>query len=201
MGIQIVDISAVTGLCAMIALTFNLLLGMLLSTAYKTSALWKKLPVLLKRVNIRSLHNYTAYLALALVLLHPALLLLDSNTKFTPTDILYPIHAPHQRLFATLGAVAMYALIIVIITTQKVVKKNMSFRTWKNIHLLSYGTALVFVIHGLAMDPELKDRTVDIFDGEKLLCIACMLALVAATAMRMHFYFKLKRIRQLKNRT
>ncbi|MBS1933874.1 MAG: hypothetical protein JST96_07730, partial [Bacteroidetes bacterium] len=82
MDIRLLDVSAVTGLCAAVALTINILLGMMLSTAYRRSALWKKMPEKIKIISIDDVHNWTAYVALALVLLHPLLLILDKSTKF-----------------------------------------------------------------------------------------------------------------------
>jgi len=188
MDIKIIDVSGVFGLMAMVALTVNILLGMVLSTPYKTFALWKKLPEKLRRYSINDLHNITAYIALSLVLIHPLLLLLDAGTEFTFIDILFPVKAPHQKLIVTLGTVSMFALFIVIITTQKVIKRKLSFRAWKNIHLISYGTALLFFIHGIAMDPLLKDRDVDYFDGEKFLCEACLVVVIAAAVIRYRYY-------------
>lgn len=196
MGVSIVDISALLGLWAMLTLTTNVLLGMLLSTAYKTDPLWKKLPAALKKIDINRLHNLTAYIALVLVLLHPILLTFDAATKFTLADIVYPVHAPHQKLVVALGTISLFAITTVIITTQKKVKKKMSFRAWKNIHFISYGTAMLFIVHGLMMDPELKDRPTDWLDGEKLLCWACLLILIAATYLRVKHNSK-----QVKKRT
>jgi sulfoxide reductase heme-binding subunit YedZ len=193
MDINWLDISSTIGLIATAVLTFNLLLGILLSTAYRRSPLWKKLPDWLKKVSIDDLHNWTAYVALVLALTHPLLLLPDAATKFRLGDIVFPVHAPHQAIWASLGALALYALIVVILTTQKVVKRSLGFRTWKNIHLISYGTALVFVVHGIVMDPELKDRPVDWLDGEKLLSEICGIVLVAATIIRYRYYRRRQR--------
>ena len=187
MDIQVIDISAVMGLCAMVVLTINVLLGMLLSTAYKTNPWWKKLPGKWQKISINRVHNFTAYLALFLVLLHPLLLLVDASTKFTWAAVFVPLSAPHQKIFVSLGIIAMYALVTVIITTQKAVKKKMSFRSWKNIHLVSYATAMLFIVHGLKMDPELKDRPTDWLDGEKLLCWACFFMLAAASFYRVRY--------------
>jgi sulfoxide reductase heme-binding subunit YedZ len=52
----------------------------------------------------------------------------------------------------------------------------------------SYGTALLFVIHGILMDPELKDRPVDWLDGEKLLSEACGVVLLVATMIRWRYF-------------
>jgi len=188
MNIDWLDLSSTIGLIATAVLTFNILLGMMLSTAYRRSPLWKKLPATLKNISIDSLHNWTAYVALALAATHPLLLLPDTASKFKWKDILFPVDAPHQALWVILGSLALYALIVVIITTQKVVKNRMSFRAWKNIHLISYGTALLFVIHGIVMDPQLKDRPIDWLDGEKLISELCGLTLIAATIIRYRYY-------------
>ena len=163
------ELSNDAGLIATAVLTFNFLLGMLLATAYKRNRYWKLLPQKMQQADVNSLHNWTAYVALVLAISHPLFLLLAQSTKFSFTDIVFPVHAPHQKLFVAFGTLSMFALIVVIITTQKAVKKKMSFRLWKNIHLISYGTAVLFVVHGVVMDPQLKDRPVDYFDGEKIL--------------------------------
>lgn len=193
MGVKLLDVSAVMGLCATVTLTINVLLGMLISTAYKTQPLWKKLPAVLKTINILWLHNFTAYLALTLVFLHPFFLVLDAGTKFTWLDVIFPLNAPRQSFFVMFGTLAMFALITVIITSQKAIKRKMSFRLWKNIHFVSYGTALLFIIHGLLMDPELKDRPTDWLDGEKLLCEVCLIVLVTASALRVKYNYSRQR--------
>ena len=189
--ITIIDVSAVTGLLAMSVLTLNILLGMLLGTAYKTFGWWKRLPDAIRKIKVVRIHNVTAYAALGLVLTHPLLLLLDASTKFTLVDIIYPVNAPHQKIFVALGTLAMLALLTVVISSQKAVRKKLSFRAWKNIHLVSYGTAMLFIVHGLQMDPELKDRPVDWFDGEKLLCLVCFFILIVATGLRWQYQRRL----------
>jgi sulfoxide reductase heme-binding subunit YedZ len=192
---QWLGLSSNFGLIATCVLTFNLLLGMLLSTAYRRSPLWKKMPTLVKKVSLDDLHNWTAYVALALVAGHVLLLLADASLKYRVVDILFPVNAPHQVLWTVLGALAMYALIAVIVTTQKKIKNRMNFRLWKNIHLISYGTALLFVIHGVVMDPLLKDRPVDWFDAEKMLSELCGVALVGASVVRYRYYRRRQHLR------
>ncbi len=191
----LLELSNDAGLIATVVLTFNFLLGMLLATAYKRNRYWKLLPQKIQQADVNSLHNWTAYVALGLVLLHPSLLLLTPSAKFSFTDIVFPIHAPHQKLFVAFGTLSMLALIIVIMTTQKSVKKRISFRLWKNIHLISYGTAVLFVVHGVVMDPQLKDRPVDYFDGEKVLSELCALILITAGIFRYRYFAQSKRIK------
>jgi predicted ferric reductase len=182
------DWSSTLGLIATAVLSFNFLLGILLSTAYRRSPIWKRMPGPVRAISLDDLHNWTAYVALALALAHPLLLLADKTLRYRVVDIVAPVNAPHQPVWTVLGSLAMYALVMVIITTQKRIKRRLGFRAWKNIHLISYGTALLFVIHGVFMDPELKDRPVDWLDGEKLLSEICGLVLVAAAVIRWRYY-------------
>ncbi len=189
------QLSNYTGLIATGVLTFNILLGMMLGTAYKKHNYWKRLPDRIKKISILDLHNWTAYVALLLVLLHPMLLLFDTTTKFKFIDIIFPINAPHQKLFVAFGTLAMFAIITVIITTQKVVKKKMTFRAWKNIHLISYCIALLFIVHGIVLDPKLKDRPVDFFDTEKLVSELCAVILIIATILRYKYHLQTKKVK------
>ena len=182
------DLSSTLGLIATGVLTFNFLLGILLGTAYRRSPLWKRLPGWIKKISLDDVHNWTAYIALVFALAHPLLLLPDATLKYGVADLLFPVNAPHQAFWTALGTLALYALIAVIITTQKMIRRRLGFRAWKNIHLISYGTALLFVVHGVFMDPELKDRPVDWLDGEKLLSELCGLVLVVATVIRWRYY-------------
>jgi sulfoxide reductase heme-binding subunit YedZ len=186
------ELSNDAGLVATVVLTFNILLGILLSVQYKKSNRWNSMPKVIRHTDINSLHNFTAYAALLLVILHPAFLLFASSSKFRVTDIFFPINAPHQKLFVAFGTLSMFALITVMVTTQKSVKKKMRFRIWKNIHLISYATALLFVVHGIALDPQLKDRDIDFFDGEKLVSEGCGMILIVAVIFRFRYHLQRK---------
>ena len=190
------DLSSTLGLIATAVLSFNFLLGILLSTGYRRSPLWKRMPPLVRKLSLDDLHNWTAYVALVLALAHPVVLLADKALRYRVTDIVLPVFAPHQPVWTLLGSLALYAVIVVILTTQKAVKRRLGFRAWKNIHLISYGTALLFVIHGIVMDPELKDRPVDWLDGEKLVSEVCAVVLLAATIMRWRYYRRGQRKRK-----
>lgn len=181
---ETIEISGILGLTALVFLTLNILLGIMLSTAYKQSDYWKKLPDSVKDLRIVDMHNYTAYFALVLVFLHFIIIPLDPSSKFTFTHLLYPLTAPHQPLFVLLGVISFIALLLVIITTQKVIKKKLGTTTWRNIHVISYATGLLFIVHGLVMDPLLKDRPIDFIDPEKLLVEACAILLIAAFFLR-----------------
>ncbi len=187
--LSFLDLSAGLGLAATGVLTFNFLLGMLLSTAYKQNPYWKKLPAKLQALSLKDLHNWTAYLAICLALLHPITLFLDKESGFSWKQFFFPLDAPSQEWMVALGVVSLYALIITLVTSLDSVRKKMGFRFWKNLHLVSYATACLFLVHGLLMDPLLKDRPMDWIDAEKAFSEICMLVILVAGYFR-YQYFK-----------
>ena len=162
----------------------------MLSTAYKRSAYWKRLPMKIQQISVQQIHNWTAYVAFSLILIHPIILLFDKTTKFFAADIIIPFHSGYQTFWVAMGVFSFYAVVLVIITTQKFIKRRLGFRVWKNVHLISYGTALLMCLHGIFLDPELKNRTPDFFDGEKLICEGCLILLVITATLRVVYYRK-----------
>jgi len=182
------ELSGSLGLIATVILTINMVIGMMLSTSFTKTNWGFKLPAKIKAVDINNLHNYTAYIALFFVFAHVLLIPFDAANKFTFLDILWPANAPHQSNIVFLGTFSLLALIVVIITTQKVVKRNLGYGLWKKIHFISYLTCILFVAHGLLMDPELKDRPTDWIDAEKLLSEICGFVLLLAFILRYKYY-------------
>ena len=190
MDLSVLDLSSVIGLCALVVLTINFLLGLMLSVTYKRWTYWKRMPAIIHRIKISRVHNWTAYVAFGLILLHPMLLLLDPTTKFFLPDIAIPFHTNYQAAWTALGIISFYAVVLVIITTQKGIRKRMGFRLWKNIHLVSYVTAFLMCLHGIFLDPELKNRAPDFLDGEKLLCEICLVVIIATSFTRLAYHKK-----------
>src|SRR5579862_1728280 len=112
MQITPLDFSAYIGLTAVGAITINILLGVLMAFRYSPVRNWPH-----RRFNYFRLHNWTGYIALVVTLLHPLPLLLNASPKFRVLDILYPIHSPRQPLENTIGAIALYFLALIVITS------------------------------------------------------------------------------------
>lgn len=186
------NLSSTFGLIATGALTFNLLLGVLLSIKYRRTLLWNRLPRFARSVDIYQVHNYTAYLALLVAFLHPVLILFDKTAKFRVIDIVFPLVAAHQNYVYTLGALAFYCLLSVVITSTVVVRERITNRTWKWIHFATYAAAALFLIHGIWADPKLQDRPVNFVDAEKVLSEAGLVLLAGALILRLR-YAKRKR--------
>lgn len=164
----------------MALLTINILLGLLLSARYNTLRSWPR-----RRLPIFDVHNWTAYIALALIVAHPALLLLSTTAHFGVLDILWPLKSPHQTLYNTLGAAAFYCVVLVVATSY--FRSRLGSRLWKKLHFVSYGAAALLFVHGVTIDPDLKEKPPDLLDGEKVLVEVCTILIVAATIWRIRY--------------
>jgi Ferric reductase like transmembrane component len=105
----ILDLCSYLGLGAAGAATVNLLLGLLISLRYSPVRQWPH-----RRLNVFALHQWTAYLAVALTLTHPAVLLFQTSPKFGVVDLLWPVHSPLQPWINSTGAAAMYLMLLIV---------------------------------------------------------------------------------------
>ncbi len=112
MSISVLDICAYVGLVAVGAVACNMVLGMLMAVHYSPVRSWPH-----RRFNYFQLHNWSGYVALAAAILHPLILLLNKPTRFRMLDVVYPVNSPSQPLENTVGAVALYTLAIVVVTS------------------------------------------------------------------------------------
>jgi sulfoxide reductase heme-binding subunit YedZ len=171
------ELSSDVGIVAVFVLTFNILLGLLMGVKYNP---WRSWPH--RRINYFKIHNWTGYVALALSLLHVVLLLLSTEAKFRIVDVLYPMVGPKQPVINTLGAAALYVLIVVVTTSYY--RAAIGHDRWRIIHYGTYLTATLFLIHGIWSDPSLKDRPIDYLDAEKVGIELCLLIVVVASFFR-----------------
>ena len=174
-----VDVSGTIALGAVGLLTLNLLLGLLLSVGYNPTRQWPR-----QRLKLFTFHNWTGYIAFAAVVLHAGALLFSSDPRFRPVDVLVPIRSPVQPLSNTLGALGLYLVAIVVVSSLKRMRTALGRHWWKAIHYTTYGAAAVFFVHGVIADPELKGRPVDLIDAEKVYVEVCALLVVGAITWR-----------------
>jgi len=162
----------------MVLLTINILVGLLISVRYSPVRSWPH-----RRLPIFQIHNWTAYVALGLVVLHPVLLLFSSTAKFLIVDVLVPIWSPGQRLYNTLGALTFYSVLFVVVTSYYRVQIGRA--RWKSFHYVAYGAAALLFVHGLLIDPNLKNLAPDLLDGEKVLIEVCFLVVLGCSLWRL----------------
>jgi predicted ferric reductase len=177
-GITFLDLSAYAGLVAAGAVTLNMLLGLLLAFRYSPHRSWPH-----RRFNYFRFHNWTGYIALAFSILHPVLLLFNKNTRFRILDLVYPVHSPTQPLDNSIGAIALYLLAFVVLTSY--LRIRLGRYLWKSFHFSVYFAVAALFWHSLFTDPGLKDAPVDWSDGGRLFVESCLLLIAIISLLRL----------------
>jgi predicted ferric reductase len=177
MTITVLDLSAYLGLTAVAAITINMLLGVMMAFRYSPVRNWPH-----HRFNYFRLHNWTGYMALVIALLHPLPLLLNKSPKFRFLDLIYPVRSPQQPLENTIGAIALYTVALMVITSY--FRIQLGRRTWKAFHFTVYLGAIALFWHSLFTDPDLKGAPIDWLDGGKVFVEICALIILVTIILR-----------------
>lgn len=177
------DLTTYLGLAAIYLLSVNVLLGLLMSARYNP---WKRWPH--KRINLLKLHNWTAYVALGLAVLHPIPLLFLDKPHFRVADVLYPVSSPEQPVINTLGAISLYLLAFTVITS--IYRAEIGRQRWKPLHYLTYVVAALLIVHGSATDQHLDNSPMDLLDAEKVGIELCGVVILTATIFRFRWTSK-----------
>ncbi len=172
-----IELSNYAGLVAIGLLTANVLLGLLLARHYNPVRHWPH-----RRINTVKIHNVTGWTALVVSMIHPAILLLPSRVQFAVVDLFYPLNAPKQPWINALGALAVYLMIVVLVTSHY--RFDLGRRRWKALHFTTYAMFPLYAVHSIFTDPALRDRSIDYLDGEKVYIELCVLAIVLAIGAR-----------------
>jgi methionine sulfoxide reductase heme-binding subunit len=172
----VLDLCSYLGLGAAGAATLNLLMGMLISLRYSPLRMWPH-----RRVNLFALHQWTAYLAVALTLTHPVVLLFQATRRFAVMDLLWPLHSPLQPKLNMTGALAAY--LVVLIVGSSLLRLQIGRPVWRKLHYAAFPMMVLLFVHSILTDPELKDGHPDLLDGGKIfLEIACFVSFIAVVA-------------------
>lgn len=172
-----IDLSADVGLVAVGLATLNLVIGLMIAMRYSPWRYWPH-----HRFNIFRIHNWTGYLLLGACILHPLILLCSSTAGFHLLDVLYPVHSPSQPIENTIGAIALYCVVVVVVTSY--FRLRLGRTLWKSFHFVIYAAALALFWHSVFTDPNLKNTPVDPFDGEKVFVELCALTVAAVGILR-----------------
>ena len=173
----LLDLCSYLGLGAVALVTLTLVLGMLMALRYSSVRYWPH-----RQVNLFALHRWTAYGALILIVAHPVTLLFLHSPRFTLGQVLWPIHSYLQPKLNLAGAVALYLLVIVLVSS--LWRLRLPRRVWRNLHWLVYPATALLLLHSLLTDPELKDGRPDMLDGGKVYIEATVAAVVLLIAIR-----------------
>jgi DMSO/TMAO reductase YedYZ heme-binding membrane subunit len=176
-----IDISSVIGLTALGMFTAQILMGLLLSVGYNPIRQWPRQ----RWIKLFTFHNWLGYIGLATALTHPLILLTSGEAGFRLFDVFVPIWSPTQPIPSTLGAIALYLVAFVVLTSY--FRRVFGRHRWKQLHYVAYAAAAVFYVHGVWADPLLKNRPVDWIDAEKVYVEGCALLVVGASVWRFNY--------------
>ena len=183
------NLSADAGLLAVFLTTGNICLGLLIAVRYSPRRLWPH-----RHINLFALHRFTGYLLLGSIAIHTGLLLFVSRPRWRAVDVLLPLHSPVQPIENTVGALSIYLIVVVVVTSY--FRLQLGRRRWKRFHYLVYFAAAGVFTHGLLANPQLNDAPIDPLDGEKMLVEACFLVVVLMTAWAWRYRLRKAREQQ-----
>jgi len=175
--VTILDLCSYLGLGAAGGATLNLWLGLLLAMRYSPVRLWPH-----RHFNLFALHQWIAYATVMLTLAHPVVLLWLHAPHFWVIDLVWPLHSPLQPWINIAGAVALYLLLVVLITS--LLRLRVGRPLWRRLHYLAFPAVVLIFIHSILTDPLLKDGHPDLLDGGKIFVEACCLLSTVAIVAR-----------------
>ncbi len=124
---------------AYVSLTLSVMLGTLRTLARKSG----------ERLSwiVDELHQFIATLSGVLVAGHLITLKLDQFIPFTLTNLFLPINEPYKPVPVELGVYALYAMVIVLLSSW--MRRRMQYRFWRNVHYVSFIAFALVTAHGL----------------------------------------------------
>jgi predicted ferric reductase len=111
--------------------------------ASTTSAFGKRI----SKASATTVHQFMSTCGLVLLGVHLGGLLIDSFTPFSIADVTIPMSSSYRPVAVTLGVVAMYAVVFVIVLSW--MRKRIGTVWWRRSHLLAVPTFLLSMLHGI----------------------------------------------------
>ncbi len=127
------------GIGAYVALFLSVAWGLVSSTGVITKRMSKP--------SSNRFHASVALVGLALLAVHMVLLLLHDFVPFHALDLLVPMRSTFRPVAVTLGVVAMYAAVIVTVSSW--LRGNFPTKTWRALHLLAIPAFILALLHGV----------------------------------------------------
>ena len=101
------------------------------------------------------LHRHESTLAIGALALHLGALVADSFVPVTLPDLLVPLRMEWRPGAVALGIVAMYGLVLVEVSSR--LRRHLGKRTWRTLHLASYGVFGLSTAHFLAAGTDARN--------------------------------------------
>jgi predicted ferric reductase len=161
--------SRATGVVALLLLTGVMVLGMLVNRQGRLPGLPK--------FAVTGLHRNLSLLAVAFVAIHVLTAVADGYVNIPLTSAVVPFTAPYERLWLGLGAVSLDLMVAVIVTS--LLRRHLSRRAWRVVHLLSYLSWPVAWMHSFFASGDLQHGVLFV------LALLCAIAVGVALIWRL----------------
>jgi sulfoxide reductase heme-binding subunit YedZ len=161
--------SRATGVVALLLLTAVLLLGLLVTRQGRLPGL--------PRFAVTGLHRNLSLIAVVFIVLHVLTAVADSYVNIPLTAAIVPLASPYERVWLGLGAVSLDIMIAVIVTS--LLRRHLSRRLWRGVHLLAYVSWPVAWLHSIFSSTDMQHG--ELF----LLALACATLVVIAVGWRL----------------
>lgn len=161
--------SRATGVVALLLMTAVLLLGLLVTRQGRLPGL--------PRFAVTGLHRNLSLVAVVFVVLHVLTAVADSYVRIPLISAVVPLASSYERLALGLGAVSLDIMIAVIVTS--LLRRHLSRRLWRAVHLLAYVSWPVAWLHSITSSTDLRHGWLF------LTAVGCALLVVVAVLWRL----------------
>ena len=160
--------SAATGVICMVLLSAAVVLGILVDRR-------ARLPGLPRFAGLSS-HRHVSLLAVGFLAIHILTAMAAPYARIGPAAAIIPFASAYQRSWLALGSVAADLMVALIITS--LLRRHLSFRTWRAVHWLAYACWPAALAHSIGTGGGMRaGRLLD-------LAVACAAAVLAAASWR-----------------
>jgi predicted ferric reductase len=160
--------SRATGVVALLLMTAVVLLGLMVTRQGRLPGL--------PRFAVTGLHRNLSLVAVVFIGLHVLTAVADSYVTIPLTAIVVPLASPYEPVWIGFGAVSADITIAVIVTS--LLRRHLSRRLWRAVHLLAYLSWPVAWVHSISSSH-------DMLHGWMFpLAIGCALLVVGAVGWR-----------------
>jgi sulfoxide reductase heme-binding subunit YedZ len=158
-----------TGVVALLLLTAVMLLGILVTRQGRLPGL--------PRFAVSGLHRNLSLLATAFVVLHVLTAVADGFVNIPLTAAVVPLTSPYERIWLSLGAISLDLTVALIVTS--LLRRHLSRRAWRAVHLLAYLSWPVAWVHSFFSSGDLQHGILFV------IALICAVAVVGAVIWRL----------------
>lgn len=131
--------SRAAGVTAFVALTLDVVFGLLVSTGAADR--------LIPRARSVELHRWLSTVALGMTAVHAFALLGDRFVRFDVLDVLVPFLSSYRSVAVALGVLAVYGAVLVHASFSW--RRYLGAKTWRRLHYLSFLLFAAALLHGV----------------------------------------------------